>query len=262
MSTKKIETEVIDNNQKSSSRAKTVAAGAVAIGAAGAGVGVAAAMYNDGAFGSVSNDSSAATDTADVTEEITTDQNFEDMSFAEAFSTARGEGLETFEWNGKLYNTKLAEEVEPQQVVNENNIADNTEETITEVEPSNNVVAVNDEEVIIPEDQIVEPEDIDYTDVAFSDPVGFEGNVAIAYNDDGREDLLIDVNNDGYADITVTNSLAENPEDMDIHMINNDTAYIGTDDSLYDETIYVTDEWIPEEYTDYNDTDDIIADAY
>ena len=262
MSTKKIETEVIDNNQKSSSRAKTVAAGAVAIGAAGAGVGVAAAMYNDGTFGSVSNDSPAATDTADVTEEITTDQNFDDMSFAEAFSTARGEGLETFEWNGKLYNTKLAEEVEPQQVVNENNIADNTEETITEVEPTNNVVAVNDEEVIIPENQIIEPEDIDYTDVAFSDPVGFEGNVAIAYNDDGREDLLIDVNNDGYADITVTNSLAENPEDMDIHMINNDTAYIGTDDSLYDETIYATDEWMPEDYTDYNDNDDIIADAY
>lgn len=262
MSTKKIETEVIDNNQKSSSRAKTVAAGAVAIGAAGAGVGVAAAMYNDGAFSSVSNDSSAATDTADVTEEITTDQNFEDMSFAEAFSTARGEGLETFEWNGKLYNTKLAEEVEPQQVVNENNIADNTEETITEVEPSNNVVAVNDEEVIIPEDQIVEPEDIDYTDVAFSDPVGFEGNVAIAYNDDGREDLLIDVNNDGFADITVTNSLAEDPNDMEIHMINNDSAYIGIDYSQeYDPTCY-EDYDIDENSIDYNDSNDIIADAY
>ena len=247
-------------NQKSSSRAKTVAAGAVAVGAAGVGVGVAAAMYNDGTFGSVSNDSSATTEPEESNVISPTEENFDDMSFAEAFKTARSEGLETFEWEGKLYNTKLDSEVEPQQVVNENNIADNTEETITEVEPSNNVVAVNDEEVIIPEDQIVEPEDIDYTDVAFSDPVAFEGNVAIAYNEDGREDLLIDVNNDGYADITVTNSLAENPEDMGIHIIDNDTAYIGTDVIYYDGL--PNDEPVVTEDYDYNDNNDVIADSY
>lgn len=40
--------------------------------------------------------------------------NFDEMSFKEAFATARQEGIKTFRWRGKLYGTKLTSENAPQ----------------------------------------------------------------------------------------------------------------------------------------------------
>ena len=59
--------------------------------------------------GSVPDDgTNPCTGEKETTDETTT----ETKTFDEAFAEARAAGLETFEWNGKSYNTKLKEEVE------------------------------------------------------------------------------------------------------------------------------------------------------
>lgn len=230
------QTEVI-SNEKKSSRAKTVAAGVAAIGAAGAGVGVAAAMYNNASFSAKSENDSANDSTAndDIVAQneapIEENSSFDDMSFNEAFGAARNEGLETFEWHGETYGTRLESEVQNEV------ITEQEQEATVEVEPADVVTddTITDEvipsgEIIVDDttDVVVEPEPINYNNSEFTDPIQFTGNAAIATNEDGSTHLILDIDNDGHGDIAIANPSSENINDVEVNIINDYSANIGT----------------------------------
>lgn len=241
------QTEVISNKKKSS-RAKTVAAGVAAIGAAGAGVGVAAAMYNNASFSAKSENDSANDSTAndDIVAQneapIEENSSFDDMSFNEAFGAARNEGLETFEWHGETYGTRLESEVQNEV------ITEPEQEATVEVEPAD---VVTDDTIT---DVVVEPEPINYNNSEFTDPIQFTGNAAIATNEDGSSHLILDIDNDGHGDIAIVNPSSENINDVEVNIINDYSANIGIADlaQVEEETEeeIAGDEIIPDDVTE------------
>ncbi len=210
---------------------------------------------------------------------------YDEMSFGDAFSTARADvgAGGVFEWKGNLYNTYTEEEwdaftAEDQgqyvdaitPIVQEQNnvVIASAEPTVIEADP---VVEESTEETIEEAEEVAEIESEDELDLndLLATPV-IKGKdldhdnvidaIAIDKNNDGYADVVaIDLNADGYADIVGEN--LDDDIDLDVIIIEGGKVGVADNSHLENDSIVEMDQFDEEIQIDNESDNDEITEV-
>ena len=129
----------------------------------------------------------------------------DDMSFNEAFATARGEVGQGgfFEWNGETFNTYYKEEWEVMSKAEQNEFLQSVDENAIEVAEVSNEETLEEDDLVyeeVSEEIIYEITEDDYIEVGDLNEDGRIDIASVNANDNDIPDVVIDIDGDGTMD--------------------------------------------------------------